>query len=785
MSTGRPKDDYPPRSSTTRRRGRDTGPQGRAGDADNEEYEWFKYLGEGRSGGPAGSSGAGGAAGGAGSGLRPGQASARPAGQPEPASGSRGRSGPDSPGRTVAASRNGRDSGSWDRPDTGSLDRPDTGPRDRADTGSRSRADGGARAAKMPPVGSPSFSDPGSYSAPLYPDATAQLRRPERGNPGPAGGNGGRSVPYEVPDGPARSVPYGVPDSPARSVPYGAPDRPERSVPMRSVPARSVPYGAPGGPAAGSPRSGGFPAADDLRRSGSHAPASETGRPGRPGGHAPAASAAAFADPGYLPLDYTGVPHVPAEDSDATRLDNRQPYSDRGRPPGPAAGQRRGGNAGNGYPASPYRDDAFRDAAFEDGTHRDGGNRDVGTAARGYPTGGYQATAATAATVVGSAIPGGTIPGRARPGGTVPGAGIPSGADPDAGDRYAGWMDPGQEQVDLSGTGQWTRANRAWADVDPDDDPAPGESGRDGRARGSGSRTAERGGLGQYARQGLAGAGGRLSGGLSGGRSRDARPSGRKTKPLGRPMPRQKAGSRPEAEPGGRASGRGTEPATRAVRSAVRPPRRTTAPRTRRSAGGPQRGLGSASGLTSSIARVPRRVLYGGTAAVVAALALATYFMLGSSGPAHVISLPAGFAGYVRSPSLAAATNLQSLEQSIVSTASGEVKNVKVGVYEKTTGPGTSAGPQIMGFVVGNLTGSGSSDSMIGGLKSQLSGSFSISPGSLGGQAACAAGTNGGPAECAWADNDTFGVVFSPTMSPSALGSVMVQLRALAEHVAK
>ena len=172
-------------------------------------------------------------------------------------------------------------------------------------------------------------------------------------------------------------------------------------------------------------------------------------------------------------------------------------------------------------------------------------------------------------------------------------------------------------------------------------------------------------------------------------------------------------------------------------------------------------------------------------AAIVALVALGGYFLFSSSGgPTHVITIPVGFGGYTQSPSLATATHEQELQRAIVSGASGEVKNVQAQVYERISGPGTKVGPEIMGFIGGNLT-TGSASTMIGDVMSLMRGSFATDPGALGGQAACAAGSHGSPAICAWADNDTFGVIFSPTLSPSELASVMRQLRPLAEHLAK
>lgn len=189
-------------------------------------------------------------------------------------------------------------------------------------------------------------------------------------------------------------------------------------------------------------------------------------------------------------------------------------------------------------------------------------------------------------------------------------------------------------------------------------------------------------------------------------------------------------------------------------------------------------------GLIRSVARLPQWVQVIGGSAVVAVLAVTAYLLLVSQ-PVHVISVPAKLGGYVTDPALAKATHAQVLRSGIVSGAAGEVKNVVGAVYEKSTGPGTSAGPQIIVFIGGNLTGGGSAGSFISGFMTQLHRSFTTNAGVLGGQAACAPGSNGRPAECAWADNDTFGVIISPTLSAAGLASEMRQMRPLIEHVAR
>jgi hypothetical protein len=55
----------------------------------------------------------------------------------------------------------------------------------------------------------------------------------------------------------------------------------------------------------------------------------------------------------------------------------------------------------------------------------------------------------------------------------------------------------------------------------------------------------------------------------------------------------------------------------------------------------------------------------------------------------------------------------------------------------------------------------------------------------MAGDAACVPRIPDGVAECAWADDDTFGVVASPTLSVSALAAELRDVRPQVEHLAK
>ncbi len=167
--------------------------------------------------------------------------------------------------------------------------------------------------------------------------------------------------------------------------------------------------------------------------------------------------------------------------------------------------------------------------------------------------------------------------------------------------------------------------------------------------------------------------------------------------------------------------------------------------------------------------------------AIIATLAVAGYVVFRPQA-SHVVSAPASQSGYARQPANAAANDLR---HRIVAAAGGAVSNVVAAVYQRTTGPGTKKGPQIVVFIGGNLAGGASADNLISAYMTRLPGAYTTSAGRLGGRAACAPGSNGGPAECAWADNDTFGVVVSATVNSAGLADVMRQMRPQVEHVVR
>ena len=59
---------------------------------------------------------------------------------------------------------------------------------------------------------------------------------------------------------------------------------------------------------------------------------------------------------------------------------------------------------------------------------------------------------------------------------------------------------------------------------------------------------------------------------------------------------------------------------------------------------------------------------------------------------------------------------------------------------------------------------------------------MNTAPGGLGGAAVCVPSQAGRPAECVWADNDTFGLVASPTLGAASLGQELRRIRPLVER---
>jgi hypothetical protein len=173
-------------------------------------------------------------------------------------------------------------------------------------------------------------------------------------------------------------------------------------------------------------------------------------------------------------------------------------------------------------------------------------------------------------------------------------------------------------------------------------------------------------------------------------------------------------------------------------------------------------------------------LLIAGVVVIVAAGVAFTMRPKSPPGPAHVVAAPAKLGAYVKDQKLADGMGAATLKAEIVANSGGEARNVVDAVYEETTS-GTASGPEIILFIGGNLSGT-SPQSFMTSFTGKLKGAVPTNAGSLGGDAACVPSIAGHPAECAWADNNTFGVIASPTLSAPRLGSELRAMRPLVEH---
>jgi hypothetical protein len=183
-----------------------------------------------------------------------------------------------------------------------------------------------------------------------------------------------------------------------------------------------------------------------------------------------------------------------------------------------------------------------------------------------------------------------------------------------------------------------------------------------------------------------------------------------------------------------------------------------------------------------------RKLLWLAISALLVVLAVAvaaTAVLLRSSGGVrHILVTPNTIGAYAQAPALAQEMKAEQLKSGIVARSSGEATHVVDAVYEDVSGPAAQNGPQIVLFIGGNLSGT-SAGSFISSFIGKLQGAVTANPGSLSGEAACVPSEDGRLAECAWADNDTFGVIASPTLGAAGLAKELRQMRPAVERVAK
>jgi hypothetical protein len=182
-----------------------------------------------------------------------------------------------------------------------------------------------------------------------------------------------------------------------------------------------------------------------------------------------------------------------------------------------------------------------------------------------------------------------------------------------------------------------------------------------------------------------------------------------------------------------------------------------------------------------SFLRRPRTYVL--TGCCLAAAGAGVVYFVPKPAQAHAITVPSRLPGFVLEPSMVASAGASSLRSNLVASSGGEATHVQDAVYEDVASATGTSAPQIVVFVGGHLAGSASA--FIGSLTQALPGAYNINPGALHGQAACVPSQSGRPAECAWADNDTFGVLVSPSLTASALSAELRQMRPHLEHVVR
>ena len=182
------------------------------------------------------------------------------------------------------------------------------------------------------------------------------------------------------------------------------------------------------------------------------------------------------------------------------------------------------------------------------------------------------------------------------------------------------------------------------------------------------------------------------------------------------------------------------------------------------------------------ISRSDRRLwLALGAVVVVAAGAitgiLKMSFPNGLSGPPHAIVTPYEVGPFQREPSLEQQMKVGQLRSDLITSSSGQAKDVVAAVYQqRRTAP--NGNPQIFMFIGGHLANADPAAS-IASFTQSFPGAKIVPAGPLGGEATCTEATTNGEsvAMCVWFDNDSFGELVSPTMTKTKLASVMLSVR--------
>ena len=152
---------------------------------------------------------------------------------------------------------------------------------------------------------------------------------------------------------------------------------------------------------------------------------------------------------------------------------------------------------------------------------------------------------------------------------------------------------------------------------------------------------------------------------------------------------------------------------------------------------------------------------------------------------AHTVVMSAALGPYKWAPDLEKNAGLPVLAASAAEIGGGQVSGSRARTYERPA-PGEGS-PQLLEVIGGRLPSTSPASSVITLIRKYPSARV-VPAGPMGGSAACfeqTAGTAGSVAMCAWSDDDTFGILVSPTLNAADLANLMVQDRPLIELVKK
>jgi hypothetical protein len=149
-----------------------------------------------------------------------------------------------------------------------------------------------------------------------------------------------------------------------------------------------------------------------------------------------------------------------------------------------------------------------------------------------------------------------------------------------------------------------------------------------------------------------------------------------------------------------------------------------------------------------------------------------------SIGQMYVIVAPRQVGAFSSNPSLGRQMNIISLLDDVIKSAQGQVSEAVSGVYQEgNSDPDSNS--QIFMFVGGHLANANIAGS-IKEIKETASDVRDVPAGSLGGMAACgllSSAQSAQSAMCVWFDDDSFGELVSPTMTPAELANVLASVR--------